>query len=491
MELSVFICASPRSGSYLLSDLLRNCGLPFAEEWLTDFHISSRKRAYGQDESMDFLPYLKMLSERERVDGIFATKVMYPQFRKLIREIGNRDDLPGDNWYSKLSFLFPNPRFVYITREDKLSQAVSHFKARQTGSWILKKGEKRKEEGDLIYSFLGILRHLGDHQICDQLWNQHFVEVGIEPCRIAHEHLIHDRPGTLKTILSYLGAGKLERGGFSHPEKFSKMSTSINRQWKIRFLEDRNSCPDRVVTTREPFSSPEIRCREIKQPFILKRPNIIKIEVQLPPGEIIDFRGNKDGTGWLRIAGLLAGKGFCDHFEQELRPESNTILTARWYLPDPPVDGDFELKLVVSDKSLNREEISQADGVLFPVSFSFPPPLDKARKLFKDVRDLDDGWQYLDWFGYFLDDKFPWVYHCQHEWLYFESEPMPDGRLKVLDANMGWVAIDPRRYPEIESLESDEQWIFIRREKDKRVLKDSAGKACLFETNRPEHLAEL
>jgi hypothetical protein len=91
-----------------------------------------------------------------------------------------------------------------------------------------------------------------------------------------------------------------------------------------------------------------------------------------------------------------------------------------------------------------------------------------------------------------MDDKYPWIYHAEHEWLFWGKENKPDSPFSILDANLGWIRIDPKTYPVITSLDKSEEWEFVRREDNVRHFKRlSDGKVFLAETNRPEHLENL
>ena len=50
--------------------------------------------------------------------------------------------------------------------------------------------------------------------------------------------------------------------------------------------------------------------------------------------------------------------------------------------------------------------------------------------------DALPGWKYLDWLGYFNDEKFPWIYHSGLGWVYVHGPKEDDVWLYV--SEIGW-----------------------------------------------------
>ena len=102
---------------------------------------------------------------------------------------------------------FPDPRYVHVTRRDKIAQAVSLWRAVQTRAW--RAGEVT-ENGNAVYhaGAIGYLAgQLSDH---DDAWRTWFSANRIEPLRIVYEELAADTTGVTSEVLDHLGVGPAE-----------------------------------------------------------------------------------------------------------------------------------------------------------------------------------------------------------------------------------------------------------------------------------------
>jgi LPS sulfotransferase NodH len=493
MQKSLIICATPRSGSYLLSDLLHQSGLPFAEEWLTPFHQSSRKKAYAEKESLGFVDYLKCLSRRERINGIFTMKIMYPQFYSLMQTLQETDTLPGNDWFERFQYVFPNPHFVHITRLNKLAQAISHSKARQTGQWVKRKDKTDKAVIEPVYSFLGICRALEDRATSEKLWNDFFRDKGLYVTQVTYEELVENGQSTLQDLVSRLGLPVNPTQKIESTRTFLQMASGVNREWEDRYDMDQQASVSDTSLEREMDLEKLTICHVgLRDRFEVG--GRYHLDVNVHASSPVNIEGRPDGEGWLRVTGMMEGPGENepDPFEQELRKDGSGGYSARCFLPVAYHDGAYCLKLVLSARALTLQEVREIPGRECELVFKHPPPRDQSRELLPSTVDLRNGWQYLDWFGYFLDDKFPWVYTADHEWLYFKPEFRPEQGYHILDANLGWLEVQPEKYPEVYSLDREEKWKFLRRQGNKRWFRViSSGREFCTETNRPEHLRQL
>lgn len=492
-ELSLILCASPRSGSYFLLDLLEQCGLPHGEEWLTPYHVASCKRRYGQTQDLPYADFLKLLSARERVGGRFVLKAMFPQFRELRETLEARDG-PGEaNLSEKIAEIFPNPRFVYLVREDKVAQAISHFKARQTGRWVNHGGRSGGDRFEPVYSFIGIAHQFAEREYSERQWEATFRDSGIEPFRIRYESVREDPVKEILRLFEWLGLGKPKATPETAQAKVAPMTTRANKEWKTLFLEDREACREQL----EPEDArrlDHLTIGETDFPDYYELPAYcrFRITVANPSGKPVEVRGMPDGRGWLRIAGSLQGATCREWFQQEIRPVSADRFVAEGVLPAPKGPGRYVLHLALADRVLDHGEIADLATMTREIEFRLPEPRMTLRRIMEGVEDLESGWQHVGWFGFFLDEKFPWIYHAEHEWLFFKSETPGKGRFTVLDANLGWIELDQATYPEIRSLESGETLRFLGTTGGIRHFRRmETGEAFTAETNRPEHLVGL
>ena len=87
------------------------------------------------DHSTD-LPYAAYLdqvrTESTTRNGVSGTKLHYYQFAELPRKVDANDDLRGLNPDQIVARLYPNAKYIWLTRQDKARQAISFFLAART-----------------------------------------------------------------------------------------------------------------------------------------------------------------------------------------------------------------------------------------------------------------------------------------------------------------------------------------------------------------------
>jgi LPS sulfotransferase NodH len=103
-----------------------------------------------------------------------------------------------------LGRVFPNLRYVRITREDKVRQAVSLWRAVQTQAWQ-HDGADRDEAAEPVFSFRAInylVRLLTAH---DASWDAYFLGLGIEPLKLTYEELAEAHEPVIRRVLEHAG----------------------------------------------------------------------------------------------------------------------------------------------------------------------------------------------------------------------------------------------------------------------------------------------
>lgn len=111
------ICFVNRSGSSHLCSLLAHAGLGVPQEYYLPTEFSAR-RVHWNVEDPDPANYLSSIAQKQ--GDVAGVKINWNHFQLLLQETDiNKHDL----------------RYIYLTRRDKIKQAISWVKAMQTGSW--------------------------------------------------------------------------------------------------------------------------------------------------------------------------------------------------------------------------------------------------------------------------------------------------------------------------------------------------------------------
>jgi LPS sulfotransferase NodH len=238
-RVSYVVCSVARSGSTLLGSLLWDTGLAgkpveyfhpvHATKLIRRWHswgLGSRLPARYWDRvprSNNFVAdaaierYARdLVRYRTTPNGRFGVKMHYSQYEK---QLGLRP----------LEALFPNLRYISITREDRVAQAVSWWKASQSGQWAAGDPKRR----DPTYSFAGILRLHCEILREEQGWDDLFESRGISPLRVTYEAVSTRPDDAVRSALLAMDVADTV-GGVS--SRMQRQSDPTNRDWSERYL---------------------------------------------------------------------------------------------------------------------------------------------------------------------------------------------------------------------------------------------------------------
>ena len=266
--LSYLVCATPRSGSTLLCraldqtgvagrpqeyfEALRMSGLPRRphEYFDPDRHANIVERLafrempdgtaaqpsplWSPDSYGEYLDWA--LEQGTTPNGVFGAKLMWGylgDFAELLRGI---DGMAGRPLPELLDRAFPGLRYVQITRENKIRQAVSLWKAVQTQAWKREPGEPLDSTRELVFSFRAInylVRLLTAH---DASWDAYFLGLGYEPLKITYEELAESTDAVIARVLGHLGI-PVDSGLPVLAPQLSVQADEISEDWVRRVDE--------------------------------------------------------------------------------------------------------------------------------------------------------------------------------------------------------------------------------------------------------------
>lgn len=232
------LCCSPRSGSTLLCDLLARSGVAGApESYFREASIPEYSKTWRLelgDQGWDDSYLHSVCAHGERRTGVFGMKIMWSDMQPLLARL--TDLHPSDKSdRERLCSALGIERFVHLTRQDRVAQAVSLVIAAQTGLWhrnadgTVRQGAEpveppRYDRGRIADE----LRMLDAEQ---QGWTTWFTEQSIVPLKLSYEALSTDPAGTTSTVLEHLGVRSFD----APTVPTAKLATSINAAWVERF----------------------------------------------------------------------------------------------------------------------------------------------------------------------------------------------------------------------------------------------------------------
>lgn len=215
----VFICSTPRSGSYLLSRYMINSGLGVPHEYFNPFVIRQMAPRLGFQERIqtlkwrppgradrlglrqaeraaehDFLKaYIEVLIRRRCQGGVFAAKIHFRDFHKVL-----------DNAVGRA--LLDKGLFIFLYRENLLGQAISERFGQLTGRWGTDDAVTTPPATNPdFFDNEAIDRAIEDLSEQERRWRVFLARNGVSPMSISYERLCQDPFGFVSAVAGQLG----------------------------------------------------------------------------------------------------------------------------------------------------------------------------------------------------------------------------------------------------------------------------------------------
>lgn len=241
---SCLIATLPRSGSWLLAKGFQLTGLAgHPEEYFRPDHRAFWLDEWGHPRVDSFADYVReALGYGTTDNGVFSAKLHWYQFKWLLGQLraGPVPDALTDR--ELVERYLPQPRYVYLTRDDKARQAISYFRAIHTNEWFRLAGEERPADGDgppLVPDFQQIrwLEDLVSEH--DRNWERFFTVSGLQPLRLTYEQLCADFKECVEHVLNFIGIDRPADMAISVPDLL-KQADELTEHWLEIYLAVRH-----------------------------------------------------------------------------------------------------------------------------------------------------------------------------------------------------------------------------------------------------------
>ena len=244
---SYVICATPRTGSTLLCDLLAATGAAGDPDsffmtnvdphWAARWGLPPDDPALGRDHCAAYLD--AAIAAGRGKTPVFGLRLMHENLGDLTGMIERvHPGLPSDR--ARFETVFGRVLFIHLARADKLAQAVSMVRAEQTGLWHAAPDgtelERLSPPREPHYDFAHIATRLDELAARDAAWTDWFKREGIVPLTIAYESLAEDPAGTLARVCHRLGVAAPSRDAVK--PGVARLADAISRDWMDRFRAD-------------------------------------------------------------------------------------------------------------------------------------------------------------------------------------------------------------------------------------------------------------
>jgi trehalose 2-sulfotransferase len=251
---SYLLCCVPRSGSWLLADLLEQtdvAGRPeeyfrpdYREQWSQEWRIPPEG------------PYSRYvdaaLANTVTNNGVFGVKTHWYQlewFASQLRALPGAD--PDATAAALVERWLPDPHYVHLYRDDTVRQAISYYRAAYSDRWfhLIEEDEGRlvsplpmPEKPDWAH-----VRFLEDSVIShERRWKEFFARSGIAPLEVRYEDMIQANGETLRRVLDFIGV-QLPPGTPLPSSRLKKQADEETERLAQEYLAHRDSVEPRPL----------------------------------------------------------------------------------------------------------------------------------------------------------------------------------------------------------------------------------------------------
>jgi len=245
---SYLICATPRSGSTMLCDLLADTGLAgkpasyyrrqSIPRWIDRLGLTSPS---GPGDIVFERAYLAAVMTAGSGDtGIFGLRLMWESMPELLARLTLVFPQPSSD-LGRLEAAFGETVFLHLTRRDKVAQSISRLKAEQSGLWHVSADGSERERTGLAqpadYDPDRIDAFLHESRADDAAWNTWFADQSIDPVRLSYEELATEPQAVLARALEALGRDSARAHAVE--VKTRQMADEDSVDWAARFRVER------------------------------------------------------------------------------------------------------------------------------------------------------------------------------------------------------------------------------------------------------------
>lgn len=215
----LMIATVPRAGSTAFCLELWRTGLLGAPLEYTNLKMVGRDNRWKRLLRRE-LEYWRILQRvRTGPNGVFSYKFFVQDYVEILRE------------KPKLLAHISPTRVVYLTREDKLAQAISYSKAIRSGAWFASAPMREPPTYDREH----IRDCIETLSLQEHAWEHVFDVTCTKPLRVTYERFLQSPHSTVQAIREYVAPGSIARQPLNIPQLEIQRNTDSD-DWKRRFL---------------------------------------------------------------------------------------------------------------------------------------------------------------------------------------------------------------------------------------------------------------
>jgi LPS sulfotransferase NodH len=168
-------------------------------------------------------------------NGVFGTKVMWGYMADLQERLAELPELTPLGEAERLGAVLGDVRYIHVSREDRVAQAVSMWRAVQTRAW-------RADDDDAcdpVYSFAGIDHLARQLEAHERAWCAWFAEHGVQPLGLRYGEIAGDPRAALGRTLAHVGVEGAPAAAGDLPLR--RQAGAQSREWAARYAAERGA----------------------------------------------------------------------------------------------------------------------------------------------------------------------------------------------------------------------------------------------------------
>jgi len=166
----------------------------------------------------------EILRVRTSPNGVFGFKSFVPNFTFL-----------GNNCEELLPYIYSD-HVIYLTRDDRIAQAVSYARAHQTSSWFADVREASPPEYN--FNVIAAAERLIAMQDAD--WGRLFNETGVLPLRVSYESFCSDSSAVISQVANFIGVEIDVEAQIWIPD-IERQSDDLSLEWIERYNSEKDA----------------------------------------------------------------------------------------------------------------------------------------------------------------------------------------------------------------------------------------------------------
>ena len=223
--MNYLIATAGRAGSSLLNSYLQQLNIGYPQAWLDP-------NFYDKPYTLEDIK--KALENKARKKGILGVKISWWYIFETKKVTGLR-------FTELINECFPNPKFIYLTRRNKVQQALSRVKHVMLSQSHVRNEEQEKEYNSresklktIDVPIDDIKGHLLSNLKGHIAWEQFFHRTETDVFRLDFEDFVADKRGTVENIINYLELPIPK--DFHIEDEYKPTHSEINDTWHDKLL---------------------------------------------------------------------------------------------------------------------------------------------------------------------------------------------------------------------------------------------------------------